>query len=124
MLDRIDMHVHLPRVDLKTLQSKGGESETSQIVKKRVEQLRVFQTQRQNKLNSQLSSQELEEYCDLNGELLEFLENVCEQLHMSARAYHRILKIARTIADMSGEGEISKSHLLEAIGFRSLDRRS
>lgn len=123
MLDRIDMHVHLPRVDLKTLQSKTADGETSDMVKSRVTQTRNLQLQRQNKLNSQLASKELEKYCDLNDELLSFLETVCEKLHMSARAYHRILKLARTIADMSDEQMISKNHLSEAIGFRSLDRR-
>ncbi|GAA6138988.1 YifB family Mg chelatase-like AAA ATPase [Arenicella sp. 4NH20-0111] len=122
MLDRIDMHVHLPRLDLKTLQSKDSNSETSQAIKERVVEARSTQNKRQNKLNSQLSSKELETHCDLNDDLLRFLEVVCEKLNMSARAYHRILKLARTIADMSGEPSITKEHLSEAIGFRSLDR--
>jgi len=61
--------------------------------------------------------------CDLDDDLLVFLEEVCEKLKLSARVYHRILKLARTVADMTGEQMINKSHLSEAIGFRSLDRR-
>lgn len=123
MIDRIDMHVRLPRVDLKTLQNKEPNAESSQVIKDRVAQVRRLQSKRQNKLNSELSSKELEHNCELDNEQLMFLENVCEKLNMSARAYHRILKLARTIADMSGERVISKIHLSEAIGYRSLDRR-
>jgi len=113
----------LPRVDIKTLQSKDVSNETSATIKQRVVKARQFQIQRQNKLSSQLSTSELEHYCKLSDEQLNFLASVCEKLNMSARAYHRILKLARTIADMSGENTIRKNHLLEAIGFRSLDRK-
>ena len=123
MLDRIDMHLHLPRVDMKTLQSKEPSGEPSKVIKQQVITARQFQIQRQDKLNSQLSSRELEQYCELSNEQLNFLAAVCEKLNMSARAYHRILKLARTIADISGEPMISKRHLSEAIGFRSLDRK-
>lgn len=123
MLDRIDMHVHLPRVALKTLQSSDASGEPSSVVKRRVTTVRDHQSQRQGKLNSQLSSKELDQYCELDSELLGFLETVCEKLNMSARAYHRILKLARTIADMANEKRINKNHLAEAIGFRSLDRQ-
>lgn len=123
MLDRIDMHVHLPRVDLKTLQRRNENAETSEEIKRRVAKIRHIQLNRQNKLNSHLSSNELEQHCDLSNELLSFLETVCERLNMSARAYHRILKLARTIADMSCADNINKAHLSEAIGFRSMDRQ-
>jgi len=123
MLDRIDMHLHLPRVDMKTLQSTEASGETSKVIKDRVVEARQLQIERQNKLNSQLSSKELEHCCELSDEHLSFLAAICEKLNMSARAYHRILKLARTIADMSGEMAIRKNHLSEAIGFRSLDRK-
>jgi len=122
MLDRIDMHLHLPRMDMKTLQSKQTDGESSEVIKQRVTQVRQIQIQRQNKLNSELSSKELESHCKLNDEQLNFLATVCEKLNMSARAYHRILRLARTIADMAGETAINKIHLSEAIGFRGLDR--
>lgn len=123
MLDRIDMHVHLPRVDIKTLQSNDCGGEGSAIVRNRVVRVREFQIQRQAKLNAELSVHELDRYCELNRELLSFLEIVCEKLNLSARAYHRILKLARTIADMKADANISKAHLSEAVGFRNLDRR-
>ena len=123
MLDRIDMHVHLPRVDVKTLQSSNEGCESSLTVKDRVTRVREFQIQRQGKLNAQLPTKNLNQYCKLNDELLNFVEIVCEKLNMSARGYHRILKLARTIADMAGEADIAKPHLAEALSFRSLDRK-
>jgi len=123
MLDRIDMQIHLPRVDMKTLQSKYVTGENSDAIKRRVVKSRQIQIQRQNRLNSQLSSKELERYCELSEEQLNFLVVVCEKLDMSARAYHRILKLARTIADMDHQSIIGNNHLSEAIGFRGLDRK-
>jgi len=122
MLDRIDMHVHLPRVDIKLLQDSRTGGEPSMSVKQRVTASRHWQTERQGKLNSQLSSRDINAVCQLSDELLSFLDKVCEKLNMSARAYHRILKLSRTIADMNRLERIEKTHLAEAIGYRSLDR--
>ena len=123
MLDRVDMHVTLPRVSVKALQSNDELGESSLVVKKRVQQARALQIQRAGKLNHQLSNKELESICVLPRTLLDFLEMACERLNMSARAYHRVIKIARTIADMEGHKEIEKPHLLEALSLRCLDRR-
>ena len=123
MLDRIDMHVHLPRVDVKTLQSVEEDCENSLTIKQRVTKVRDFQSRRQGKLNCQLLTKELEQYCKLNKELLGFVEMVCEKLNMSARGYHRVLKLARTIADMDGEADILRPHVAEALSYRGLDRR-
>ncbi|NNC99652.1 MAG: YifB family Mg chelatase-like AAA ATPase [Gammaproteobacteria bacterium] len=123
MMDRIDIHLHLPRVDMKTLQSKGVAGDSSKVLKQRVTEVRQTQTQRQGKLNGQLTVKELDRYCKLDSELLDFLGVVCEKLNLSARAYHRILKLARTIADMAGEERIAKPQVAEAVAFRSLDRR-
>ena len=122
MLDRIDMHVHLPRIDIKTLQKTQADGEKSAVVKQRVSKVRAYQQQHRGKLNSQLYAQEIEQHCRLNEELLDFFAMVSDRLNLSARAYHRILKLARTIADMQGEPQISQAHLSEAIGYRSLDR--
>ncbi len=122
MLDRIDMHIPLQRVDVKTLQRTNNDREDSQTIRQRVTKARDTQIQRQGKLNSKLSASELDEICRLDKDQLRFLENVCEKLHMSARAYHRILKLSRTIADMDEEQNISKTHLAEAIAYRGLDR--
>lgn len=123
MVDRIDMHLHLNRVDIKTLQQANtAHTECSTQVRKRVSQVRRIQLTRQHQLNSRLSSAEIDRYCQLDKACRLFLEQVCERLHLSARAYHRILKLARTIADMEGEASILQSHLAEAVGYRSLDR--
>lgn len=123
MLDRIDIHLHLSRVDMKTLQSKEQSGENSEEIKQRVTEVRAEQLAQRGTLNSQFTNKQIAEYCELDDELLKFLELVCERLNMSARAYHRILKLARTIADMDGKQTISKQHLSEAVSFRSLDRR-
>ncbi|MBL4674392.1 MAG: hypothetical protein JKX81_19175, partial [Arenicella sp.] len=75
-------------------------------------------------LNSNLAGVTLEEHCQLSDGIHQFLDMACERLHLSARAYHRILRLARTIADMSGKPSIEQSHIAEAIGYRSLDRQS
>ena len=123
MLDRIDMHVHLSRVSVKALQAIKPDGENSATIKQRVTQARIQQHQQRGKLNSQLTVQELQQYCQLDKELQTFLEVVCEKLNMSARAYHRVLKLSRTIADMANDEHITKTHLSEAIAYRSLDRR-
>jgi len=123
MLDRIDIHLHLSRVDMKTLQSTEQSGESSEQIKKRVTQVRKKQLANRGILNSQFTNKQIAEYCKLNDELLKFLELVCERLNMSARAYHRILKLARTIADMDDKEQISQRHLSEAVGFRCLDRQ-
>jgi len=110
MLDRIDMHIHLPRVDMKTLQSRVASGETSDVIRGRVVEARQRQEQRQGGLNSQLSSKDIELNCQLDQDQLIFLAEVCEKLNMSARAYHRILKLSRTIADMSNNSKIDKNH--------------
>ena len=123
MLDRIDMHVHLPRVELRTLQSNQYNGEASATIKQRVTSVRAYQQEQRGKLNSQLAAKELDKYCGLTKELMGFLENVCEKLNISARAYHRILKLSRTIADMDEAQQIEKQHVAEAVGLRSLDRQ-
>lgn len=117
------MHVHLPRIDIKALQNTQSGSDTSEVIRARVTRVRERQQRKRGKINSELINQDIEKYCNLNTELLDFLAAVCEKLNLSARAYHRVLKLARTIADMSNEEQIAKKHLLEAVSFRSLDRR-
>ncbi|NLJ29909.1 MAG: ATP-dependent protease, partial [Deltaproteobacteria bacterium] len=73
--------------------------------------------------NSLMKPRHIKKYCHLDGEGQKLLEHAIEQLGLSARAYHRILKVARTIADLAGEGAIAPHHLLEAVQYRSLDRR-
>lgn len=124
LLDRIDMHVHLARVDLQTLQSKDSNCESSAMVRERVTSVRARQLSTRSRLNCDLSGKELEDYCPLMPEQIGFLNQVSEKLNLSARAYHRILRLARTIADIAGEQDIGNQHLSEAVGYRSLDRNA
>ena len=123
MLDRIDMHVRLQRVDIKTLQNDNVDLDTSKMVRERVTNVRSAQLKQRGKLNSQLTVKELEQYCVMDGAVMSFLENVCNRLNMSARAYHRLIKLARTIADMEEAKNINQQHVSEAVSFRALDRR-
>ena len=122
MLDRIDMHLHLPRVDIKTLQSTEVSGDNSEMVRESCTKLREMQLLRQGKLNSQLDAQTVTDACHLQQAELDFLVRACERLNVSARAYHRILKLARTIADIGQSSVVTQDCLSEAISFRALDR--
>lgn len=124
MLDRIDMHVHLPRISVSELRKRSESVEPSELVRERVKIVRDLQIERQADLNCNLVGVTLEEHCQLDDGIHQFLDMACERLHLSARAYHRILRLARTIADMSGKTSIEQSHIAESIGYRSLDRQS
>jgi len=95
MLDRIDMHVKLQRVDIKTLQTSNSSEEFSKDVRARVTKVRNAQLDSRGKLNSQLTVKDLEQYCEMDDAVMRFLQTVCNRLNMSARAYHRIIKLAR-----------------------------
>jgi len=97
MLDRIDMHIQLARVSIRELQG-GSVGEESDAVRNRVTMARALQINRQGKLNSQYSEKDIQVYCKLSSGDLTFLESACEKLNMSARSYHRVLRVARTIA--------------------------
>lgn len=84
--------------------------------------VREIQLARAGKINAYLSSKEIERDCKLQDKDALFLENALNKLGLSVRAYHRILKVSRTIADLNGEKEIQQSHLAEALGYRAMDR--
>ena len=124
ILDRIDMHIEVPPVPKEMLYGEAASnSETSAEVRVRVEQSRQRQQQRSGKANHQLSSREIERFCRLDQNIRSLLEQAIDRLGLSARASHRILRVARTIADMDSSDEIKTSHLSEAISYRRLDRR-
>lgn len=123
LLDRIDMHVDVPSLPLSQLHQLTRSEETSAIVQSRVMQARTHQQERAGKPNAHLNNQELELVCKLDNECQALLETAIHQLGLSARAYHRILRLARTIADLAENKTISKTHLSEAIGYRRLDRQ-
>lgn len=122
LLDRIDMHVPLQRVSASQLQGKDADGERSAVVRTKVAEVQQVQYSRQAMLNSGLSGADLERCGRLSGPCLAFLELASERLHLSARAYHRIVRLARTIADLDQAENIKQAHLTEAIGYRKLDR--
>ena len=126
MLDRIDIHVEVPSVSYSDLSSDAKE-ETSAEIKKRVEKARLIQQNRYKDdgiyTNSQLSSSMIRKYCRISPEIKEVLRSAFDNLGLSARAHDRILKVARTIADLEGQEEITVSHIAEEIQYRILDRK-
>lgn len=120
-LDRIDLQIEVPRVKHEDLQNlKSGE--TSREVRQRVESARARQQQRQGKINNALSGREVDAHCQLTDKDQKLLNAAMERFKLSARAYHRILKVARTIADLAGSDAIRTAHLTEALSYRALDR--
>ncbi|MEJ2449089.1 MAG: YifB family Mg chelatase-like AAA ATPase [Gammaproteobacteria bacterium] len=124
ILDRIDMHVDVPCLPLSELQQTPTAGENSAQIRKRVIAARKRQLVRQGKANAQLSNQELEQLCLPTDEARKLLNRALEQLGLSTRAYHRILRLARTLADLESQDQPSVQHVAEAIGYRRLDRSS
>ncbi len=126
MLDRIDLHVEVPPVDYTALSSDSQEESSAQI-KARVDKARKIQQERYRgtgiTCNAMLTPAMLKKFCILTNDASKYLELSFERLGMSARAYDRILKVARTIADLDGSEIIEKQHIFSAISFRSLDRK-
>jgi magnesium chelatase family protein len=121
MLDRIDLHIEVPAVKVEKLTGEV-DSEPSQEIRNRVQSARETQTarflNRNLKNNSEMGSREIKEFCSLDSQCLELLKAAVNKMHLSARAYNRILKVARTIADLEGASEISTQHIAEALQYR------
>jgi magnesium chelatase family protein len=118
------MHIEVPRLLPEMLGSDYQyEAEYSAQVRARVEACRQRQLTRNNGPNSRLEGRQLDRVCALEPDDLRLVFRAMEQLGLSARAFHRILRLARTIADLAGSAPIQTSHLSEAIGYRRLDRR-
>ncbi len=120
-LDRIDLQIEVPRLSREDLQ-KPATGESSAVVRVRVIAARNRQLQRQQKPNCFLSNKEIEKYCQLTKADEALLAQVMDKFSLSARAYHRILKVARTIADLADSEQIETAHISEAISYRSMDR--
>jgi len=123
LLDRIDLHVEVPRVPLADLRQNATSNESSLQVCKRVVAARDRQAQRAGKANAALNSPEVERDCVLHSADQQLLERAIDRLGLSARAYHRILRVARTIADLEASSRIASAHLSEAISYRRLERQ-
>lgn len=126
LLDRIDLQIEVSRVPYQKLDSNKKE-ETSEEIRKRVNKARRIQLERYKGQeifsNSELPPALIEKYCKLDSKSKKILEDAFEKLGLSARAYGRILKVARTIADLNNSRDIKTQHLAEAIQYRSLDRK-
>jgi magnesium chelatase family protein len=123
LLDRIDMHLEVPRVSHEVLRKGSPEGEeTSKQIRARVVNARNIAIARCGKVNAALSPVEVKKYCTLSEQGHQILEQAMDQFGLSHRAYHRILKLARTIADLARSKQIEIPHLSEAIAYRKLDR--
>lgn len=126
LLDRIDIHIEVTPVKYKKLKEEAR-IEKSETIKKRVNEARKIQIERYKKYNlfsnAELTPKLIEEYCKLDIKAHQILQNAFEKLGLSARAYGRILKVARTIADLEQKDNIEPMHIAEAIQYRSLDRK-
>lgn len=127
LLDRIDLHIEVPLIDFKQL-SSNEKSESSETVRNRIMNCRGaqqerFTEQKHTRTNSDMGPKLMREHCRIDASASQLLEQAMEQLNFSARAHDRILKVARTIADLAECESITVDHLLEAIQYRSLDRK-
>ena len=127
LLDRIDIHIEVPALPLDDLQ-KSEKSEASKVIRSRVEKARQIQVSRFRSLpqihcNAAMGSREISSYCKLDESSSSLLRNAIEKFGLSARAYDRILRVSRTIADLEEAENIKASHIAEAVQYRSLDKK-
>ena len=127
LLDRIDIQIEVPPVDFEALTARGAQEETSDAIRARVNAAREIQQKRfagtSTTCNAKMTERQIETYCALSENCKKLLQNVFDRLGLSARAYNKILKLARTVADLDGAEEIAEAHITEAIRYRNLDRR-
>lgn len=126
LLDRIDLHIEVPAVKYRALTGKE-EGESSAVIKTRVHQALKRQQKRYEgkvtTVNARITEKQIKAFCRIDEESHQLMEMAIEKLGLSARAMNRILKVARTIADLEGHEHIASVHVAEAIQYRSLDRR-
>lgn len=121
LLDRIDMHIHVNNLREGELQDiRKGDS--SDVIRERVTQSRARQIARQGKINARLSAPEIDQYCPMEPDDQRFLEQAITALGLSTRAYHRVIKLARTLADLQSRDNLTRTDLTEALSYRTLDR--
>lgn len=126
LLDRIDLHIEVPAVPFRDLTIET-QDEASETIQKRVQVARTFQTSRYKgegmRCNAQLGPKQLKKYCKIDEASKRLVEMAMERLGLSARAYNRIIKVARSIADLDQREDISSADISEAVQYRSLDRK-
>ncbi len=126
LLDRIDLHIEVTPVPFEEL-SEERKGEKSIDIRNRVSKARSLQSNRFKNIknihyNAQMEPKQLDQFCKLNNESINLLKIAMDRLNLSARAYDRILRVARTIADLSNDKNLNPNHIAEAIQYRSLDR--
>ena len=117
------MHIEVPNLPHHQLHRSDPNAESSAAVRARVERARTHQLERSGVINSRLSNRQVEAVCELDDAGRALMDQAAQRLGLSARAYHRVLKVARTIADLAGDDAITTAHLGEALNYRRLDRR-
>jgi magnesium chelatase family protein len=127
LLDRIDIHIEVPSMEYREIAGTHS-SEDSKTIRERIVSARARQQRRfagqNNLLNARMSDRQLKAHCLLDEDSRQLIEMAVDKLGLSVRAYTRILKVARTIADLEDANNIEASHIAEAIQYRSLDRRT
>jgi len=124
LLDRIDLHVEVLRPPTELLRSGESGADSSKTVRQRVEKTWALQIKRSGVNNARLSGEDLDSVCEATDECWALLENAAERFNLSARAHQRVLRVARTIADLAGDKKITPPHVAEALSLRCLDRQS
>jgi magnesium chelatase family protein len=126
LMDRIDIHIEVPSVRYKDLTGKSA-GESSGAIKERIERARRIQKRRfageRIQFNARMSDSQIKAFCSVDDDSQKLMEMAIEKLGLSARAYTKVLKVARTIADLDEEEKILSSHVAEAIQYRNLDRK-
>ena len=122
ILDRIDIHISLRLLETEKLVKNSVTSESSKVIQKRVQEARDIQIKRfrgtKYKSNSEMSSKAVKEFCPLSAECISLMISATASMNLTARSYHKVLKVARTIADLAGEKVILTNHLAEALQYR------
>jgi magnesium chelatase family protein len=126
LLDRIDLHIEVPAVEYRDVSSERAE-EPSNAIRERVTEARRIQQKRfagdaKTNCNARMVTRQLKQHCKLDADSHELIRIAMSELHLSARAYDRILKVSRTIADLGGAPAVSSEHVSEAIQYRTFDR--
>lgn len=119
-MDRIDLHVEVQSVEISDLSSMD-EGESSEVIRARVQQAHSIQHKRAGKFNSRLTEKDLKNHCKLDQQCSKILETAASKYSLSARAYSKILKTSRTIADLEGSEFIQPKHLLESLQYRMMN---